>query len=521
MPIKPQRLLHEALPLVADRHPDRTALHVGGRAYTYAELDAASSSLAAGLQQRGLQRGDRVALYMDNTWPCVVGIYAVLRAGGVFLVVNPQTKHDKLAFVLNDCEVRHLLTDAHLAGVFAPVLSRVPSLTHAVVSGWAETAAELAPSPVPIEDLAAVIAGAGPADLRPAGTIALDLASLIYTSGSTGQPKGVMHTHQTMLFAAGSLIEYLRMDADEIIINVLPLAFDYGLYQLLMAVQLGATLVLERSFTYPAEIFNRLVEHGVTAFPGVPTIYSIILATHARKPLSFPAVKRITNTAAALPADYVPRLREVFPNALIYKMYGLTECKRVSYLEPELVEAKPRSVGKAIPGTEVYLLDADGQPVGPHTPGILHVRGPHVMLGYWNRPDRSAEMLRDGRHPYERVLCTGDWFHTDEDGFLYFEGRSDDIIKTRGEKVSPVEIENVLYGLPEVLDAAVIGVADELLGQAIRAYVVPAPGAALTERDLRRVLTASLENFMIPRDIILVDSLPKSASGKIDKKDLR
>ena len=287
-----------------------------------------------------------------------------------------------------------------------------------------------------------------------------------------------------------------------------------------MTVQMGATLLLERSFTYPADVFKRLEQHSVTTFAGVPTIYSIILATHARKPLTFPTIKRITNTAAALPSDYVPRLREVFPNALVFKMYGLTECKRVSYLEPELADAKPRSVGKAIPGTEIFLLNAEGEPAKPQEPGILHVRGPHVMLGYWNRPDQTAKMLRHGQLPYERILCTGDWFRMDTEGFLYFDGRSDDIIKTRGEKVSPVEVENVLYGIPDVLETAVIGVDDELLGQAIKAFVVLAEGSALQERDLRRELTAKLENFMVPRDIVLVESLPKSASGKISKKDL-
>jgi acyl-coenzyme A synthetase/AMP-(fatty) acid ligase len=236
--------------------------------------------------------------------------------------------------------------------------------------------------------------------------------------------------------------------------------------------------------------------------------------------LCFPSVKRITNTAAALPADYVPRLKEVFPNALIFKMYGLTECKRVSYLEPELAEVKPRSVGRAIPGTEVYLLSPEGEPVPPGQPGILHVRGPHLMRGYWNLPEKSAEMLKEGPYPGEKVLRTGDWFHMDEDGCLYFEGRSDDIIKTRGEKVSPVEVENALYAIPGVEEAAVIGVSDDLLGQAVRAYVVLAAGSELEERRLRKELTSRLENFMVPRDILLVDSLPKSANGKINKKDL-
>ena len=519
MPMKPLRLLHEALPRAAEAHPGKAAVIVGGIPHSYAELEDASSRLARALQERGLRRGQRVAVFMDTTWPCVVGIYGVLKAGGTFLVVNPQTKHDKLAYVLNDCTVSHLLTDAHLAFVFREALPRVPSLAHVIVSGGERVSTDCAGLSPSAETFEAVLAGAAPMVADP-GTIPLDLASLIYTSGSTGSPKGVMHTHQSMLFAAESLIEYLRMDGDEVIINVLPVAFDYGLYQLLMAVRMGATLVLERSFTYPAEVFSRMEEYRVTAFPGVPTIYAMILAAHGRKALSFPSVRRVTNTAAALPSEYVPRLREVFPNALIYKMYGLTECKRVSYLAPELVDSKPRSVGKAIPGTEVYLRGEDDGPVEPGQPGILHVRGPHVMRGYWNLPEKSAEMLRDSDIPGEKVLCTGDWFRMDEEGFLYFDGRSDDIIKTRGEKVSPVEVENALCAIPGVSEAAVIGVPDELLGEAIRAFVVPAHDAQLDERRIRRELTLRLENFMVPRDVVLVEALPKSPNGKVRKKDL-
>jgi acyl-coenzyme A synthetase/AMP-(fatty) acid ligase len=201
-------------------------------------------------------------------------------------------------------------------------------------------------------------------------------------------------------------------------------------------------------------------------------------------------------------------------------MYGLTECKRVSYLEPELLDSKPGSVGKAIPGTEVFLLDPDGQPVNPGSPGILHVRGAHVMLGYWNKPEQTAAMLREGRYPGERVLRTGDWFWMDDDGMLYFVGRSDDIIKTRGEKVSPVEVESAFYRIGGVQEVAVVGVPDDVLGQAVRAYVVLAPDRQRDERKLRRDLLQELENFMIPKDIVFMDSLPKSPNGKIAKKEL-
>lgn len=515
------RLLHESLLISARRAPDKPVVLVEGTPHTYGELVEQAGRLATALCSRGLQRGDRVAIYMDNTWPCIVSIFGILIAGGVFLVINPQTKPDKLAFILDDCDARILLTDTHLALSLAPVLRAPGMLGHVICSGvWPSAAIAEASGPaLTVERFENVLAASAP-QASAACAIPLDLAALIYTSGSTGNPKGVMHTHLSMLFATESISEYLRLTEGHRILCVLPLAFDYGLYQLLMAIRMGATLVLERSFTYPAQIFKRMQEFEVTVFPGVPTIFAMLLSAHARNRLSFPTVQRVTNTAAALPTAFQDRLREIFPNALIYRMYGLTECKRVSYLEPELADSKSESVGKAIPGTEIFLLAADGTPTPAGEVGILHVRGPHVMLGYWKQPELSARMLKPGRFPGERVLCTQDWFRLDADGFLYFVGRSDDIIKTRGEKVSPVEVENVLHAIPGIREAAVIGVPDALLGQAIRAYVTLNDGAVLSDRDIHRQCLAQLENFMVPKEIIVLPELPKTHTGKISKKAL-
>lgn len=515
MTFHPQRLLHEALARDAQTTPDKAAVVVEGTPYTYSQLLDQASRLATALVARGIQRGDRVAIYMDNSWPCVIAIYATLMAGGVFLVINPQTKSDKLQFIIDDSDAKVLLTDGHLADVFIPVLPKCSKLRSRICAG------KLPPRAAAhsIEAFDVAVTGAAPMT-APVAANSLDLAALIYTSGSTGQPKGVMQTHQSMVFTLGSLIEYLRETPEDRILCPLPLAFDYGLYQLLMAVQLGATLVLERSFTYPAQVFQRMDQERVTVFPAVPTIFAMLLAAHARSQLLFPHVKRVTNTAAALPDDHVAKLREVFPNALIYKMYGLTECKRVCYLEPELIDAKPGSVGKAIPGSEVFLRTPQGEPVKPGETGVLYVRGPHVMRGYWKRPDLTEHMLKPGWIPGERVLCTHDHFRMDEDGFLYFVGRSDDIIKTRGEKVSPVEVENVLHSIPGVREAAVIGVADAVLGQAVRAYVVLQPGAQVSDKQIRSWCLAHLENFMVPKEIVFRDDLPRTDTGKVSKKAL-
>lgn len=514
---KPQRLLREGMLATAQRHPNKTALIIGDKAHTYKALHESAARLAAGLQKYGIQRGDRVAIYMDNSWPCVIAIYGVLLAGGVFVMINPQTKADKLRFLLEDSQAKVLLASSQLATIFVPLASALPTLKRVIAT--AEQLPGVSADNKLFVSFAAVVRD-NPPLAAPVAVIPNDLAALIYTSGSTGVPKGVMQTHQAMVFAAWSLIEYLRLEHSDKILLVLPLAFDYGLYQLLMAMKLGATLVVEHSFTFPAQIYQRIEQAKITVFPGVPTMYSMMITTHKKNQLCFPSVTRVTNTAAALPAEFIPFLREIFPHALIYKMYGLTECKRVSYLEPEFLEQKPASVGKAIPGTEVFLLSKEGQPVPPGEQGILHVRGPHIMAGYWNAPERSQKMLKPGPLPGERILCTQDLFRMDEEGFLYFITRDDEMIKSRGEKVSPVEVENSLYGMDEIEAAAVIGVADNTLGQAVNAFLVLAAGAQLNERQVQKRCLAKMESYMVPTRIFFLDELPKSANGKVDKQAL-
>jgi len=511
-PQAPRRLLHDNLLCwgASAQGRSRRALLVDGQAYSYGELIDAARRMAGTLLRSGIRRGDRVAIYVDNSWPCVVSIYATLIAGGAFVLIHSQTKAEKLEFILKDCGARVLITDGHLAEIYRVALASLEHAPELICAGRHESSTESFDAAIgESRELAAAVP-----------IISLDLAALIYTSGSTGTPKGVMHTHQSMMFAIGSLIEYLRLGPQERILCVLPLSFDYGLYQLLMSVTLGATLILEKSFTFPAHVYERVADEQVTVFPGVPTIFATLLAAHRRGRLSFPSVTRVTSTAAALPDEFTVGLGEVFPNALIFKMYGLTECKRVSYLEPELLEAKPGSVGRAIPGTEVYLLTAEGTPVPPGGTGILHVRGAHVMAGYWERPDLTEKMLRPGRLPGERVLCTQDLFRMDADGFLYFIGRTDDIIKTRGEKVSPVEVENALHRITGLREAAVIGVPHPVLGEAVLAFVVADPDAGLTERSIRAHSTALLENYMVPTAVVLCHSLPRGSNGKVDKQRL-
>jgi acyl-coenzyme A synthetase/AMP-(fatty) acid ligase len=348
---------------------------------------------------------------------------------------------------------------------------------------------------------------------------ASDLAALLYTSGSTGTPKGVMLSHESLSFVTGSIAEYLRLGSEERILNVLPLTFGYGLSQLLLTARLGATLLLERSFAFPAQMLRRLEEAQATVLPGIPTIFATLSSYFGDAGRTYPSVRTITSAAAALSPSLHAPIRKLFPNASVFRMYGQTECIRVCYLEPELVDRKPTSVGKAIPGTEAFVLADDGRPALPGSVGTLYVRGPHVMRGYWNAPDLTASRLVAGDED-EQLLCTHDLFMTDAEGDLYFVSRSDEIIKTRGEKVSPIQVEETLFSIKGVKEAAVVGVPDELLGEAIRAYVVLEEGSALEEAQVVRECREHLEAFAVPQEVRFIDELPKTASGKVRKKGL-
>jgi amino acid adenylation domain-containing protein len=497
----------------ARRFGGKVALVAGGRRLSFAELDQLSDRVAAGLREGGVQRGDRVLIFMDNCWEAVVSIFAVLKAGAVFSPINPSTKADKLAFVASDCRATAVLTQAKLVSVADTALAACPS----VVVRMAATGVK-GETPQGWASFDAVCAT--PSDVPPRSGINLDLAMLIYTSGSTGFPKGVMMTHQNIDAAATSITTYLENTSDDVILAVLPISFDYGLYQVLMAAKLGATLVLEKSFAFPQAILNRVRAEGVTGFPLVPTMAALLLQMRDLRPGQFPSLRYITNTAAALPPAHIARLQELFPATTLFSMYGLTECKRCTYLPPEELKTRPASVGIAIPGTEAYVVDEQGRKLPFGATGELVIRGPHVMKGYWGNPAATQQALRPGPLPQEMVLFTGDLFRTDEDGFLYFVGRKDDIIKTRGEKVSPKEVENALYALAGVREAAVVGVPDPVLGFAIKAVVALDGRTALTSADVIRHCARHLEDFMVPKLVEFRDELPKSENGKIARRQV-
>lgn len=483
----------------AERVPAKTALVAGAVRLSYAELDAQTTALAASLQRMGVKRNDRVLVFMDNAAEAALAVFAILKAGATFSPINASTKADKLAYIVGNCWPSAILTQKKLAPIATvAVEGRDVAVLAAGTSEWD-----------------AALAGTGP--IAAHGGIDVDLGMLIYTSGSTGRPKGVMMTHRNIDAASDSIITYLETRSDDIILNVAPLAFDYGLYQLLMAVRLGATLVLEKSFAFPAAIFDTMRRESVTGFPLVPTMAAMILQMRDTETLNVPTLRYITNTAAALPEEHIHKLRSLFPGATLYSMYGLTECKRCTYLPPSQLDKRAGSVGIAIPNTEAYVADDAGEPVASGVIGELVIRGPHVMQGYWENPTATAERIRPGRNAWEKVLFTGDLFYADGEGYLYFVGRKDDIIKTRGEKVAPKEVETALHAHPGVSEAVVVGVPDPVLGQAVKAIVVLAD-AAVTEGELIRHCAKRLEDFMVPKSIEFRSSLPKTDTGKVSRR---
>jgi amino acid adenylation domain-containing protein len=509
--------VHDFLENSAKTQPDKIALVHRGQRLSYREIDERANRLANAFIEKGVGRGDRVGIFLPNSIETVIAIFATLKAGGVFVVINPTTKENKLHYILNNCRASALVAEGRSTeeGVLGRIIEGVPSLKAVFACGESRAGSSLPPKSQYYADALASASSAKP----PRVNIDLDLACLIYTSGTTGEPKGVMSDHSNVVFAASSIIEYLRNVENDIVIGLLPLSFDYGLYQLLMTFKFGGTLVLENGFTYPVAILKLIEQEKVTGFPGVPTIFAMLLQMDLSG-FNLSSLRYVSNTAAALPPSHIDELRKKFPGVTIYSMYGLTETKRTLYLPPEYLDKKPGSVGIAIPGTEVWLEDETGKRLPNGHTGELVARGRHVMRGYWEAPEATAKRYRYSTEiPGERVCLSGDIFRTDEDGFMYFVGRKDDIIKSRGEKVSPKEVENVIYGISGVVEVAVIGVPDPILGQAIKAFVVVKDPAVTKEKVLAHC-RANLEDIMRPKYIEFRDSLPKTTSGKITKKDL-
>ncbi|MGH7682203.1 MAG: acyl-CoA ligase (AMP-forming), exosortase A system-associated, partial [Candidatus Eiseniibacteriota bacterium] len=494
----------------------------GVRRLNYRDTWRQVDGLAEGLRRAGVQRGDRVGIYLDASIEQSISIFGVSRSGGVFVPINGVLFPDQVAHIAGDCRMRGLITSAAKLASLGPVLASVPSIEFVVVSG----AEPLPAGPPKTHAFEALCALQAPAGWRET-SIEKDLAAILYTSGSTGKPKGVMLSHAQVMSGASIVSTYLEITEAERILAVLPFSFDAGLNQIMSAFLKGATIVL-KPFVFARELVTVLTKERITGLAGVPTLWSLLAQpSSTMEKGTFPHLRYITNTGGAMPQDVLAVLRRALPKTRIFLMYGLTEAFRSTYLPPEELDRRPTSMGKAIPDTEILVVDEHGKPCPPGQIGELVHRGPTVSYGYWGQPDLTARVLRP--NPFlapelgdvEKVCYSGDLVQTDEDGFLYFVGRRDNMIKSSGFRISPTEVEEILFQSGKVQGAAVIGVPDPLLGQAVVAFVVAGEGAVLDPDSLRAYCGEKMPPYMVPKVIHVLDQLPKTSSGKVDYPALR
>lgn len=515
-------LIHHMLRASTARTPDREAVVHGEERLTYAEVSARVGGLASSLRLAGLERGDRVGIYLGACVEQVVSIFAVSQAEGVFVPINSFLFPEQVAHIARDCGITSLITTAANLDSLSAVLEQIPSLRFLIVVSNGEPTQ----SRLPQHDFQTMTDAKVEVELRDRG-IEKDLAAILYTSGSTGKPKGVMLSHANIMAGSSIVSTYLHITMSDRILAVLPFSFDAGLNQLMTAFQHGGTLVLI-NFVFAKQIVEMLTRERITGLAGVPTVWTLLVQPNSGLQNNPPTTLRyITNTGGAMPQAALRTLRSWLPKTQIVLMYGLTEAFRSTYLPPEELDRRPTSMGKAIPDTEILVLNEAGQLCKPGEVGELVHRGPTVSMGYWGNREATDRVLR--ANPLlpaelgdaERVCYSGDLVEMDEDGFLYYVGRRDAMIKSSGFRISPTEVEEVFFQSGKIRHAAAIGVPDEMLGQAVKVFVVARDGEPVDTESLLALCQQKLPRYMVPKFVEVLPDLPKTSSGKIDYPSLR
>jgi len=521
-------LLHDLILDTADHSPDNLALIHKKDSINYAALADTVIKVAGGLTAAGLEYQERVAIYLSKRPETVAAMFATTRAGGVFVPVNPLLKANQVVYILSDCNVRILVTTRDRFAELREHLEHCHDLKVVVLLDTDDEPAEHAGH---LDILTWDTLLAQRADLDGDATIDADMAAIFYTSGSTGQPKGVVLSHRNMVVGAKSVAGYLENRSNDRILAVLPFSFDYGFSQLSTAFYCGATVTL-MDYLFPRDVIKAVADGAITGLAGVPPLW-IQLAKLPWPDKAAKSLRYLTNSGGAMPKTALDGLRAALPGTRPFLMYGLTEAFRSTYLDPEEIDRRPDSIGKAIPNVQVMVVHEDGSPCPPGEPGELVHRGPLVSLGYWNDPAKTAERFRPapGQLPGitipEIAVWSGDTVVEDAEGFLTFVGRRDEMIKTSGYRVSPTEIEETIYASGQVAEAVAIGIADPAIGQSITIVAVSVDGAVTadvttgSEEKLLDKCRQDLPNFMIPSRVEWRESLPRNANGKIDRKQLR
>lgn len=521
-------LLHDLLLRAAARDPSAVALTHGDRHVSYAELRGAVEAFAFGLLSLGLLRGERVGVFLEKRVETVVACFGSSAAGTVFVPVNPILKPLQVGHILRDCAVRVLVTSPQRLPALLETLAECPEVRHIVLTDDPGGADVPVPAGVQVRGWSDWLDAAGAQ--APHRVIDGDPVAILYTSGSTGKPKGVVVSHRNMLVGGKSVAQYLENTADDVLLAALPLSFDAGFSQLTTGFHAGARVVLINP-VLPQDVVKAMVKERVTGLTAVPPLW--IQLVQQKWPDSVAShLRYFANTGGRMSLDTLTRLRQLFPSSKPFLMYGLTEAFRATYLPPEEVDRRPDSIGKAIPNSEVLVLRPDGSPCDADEPGELVQRGPLVALGYWNNPERTNERFKPlpasagVRHAAlmvpEMAVFSGDMVRRDTEGFLYFIGRNDEMIKTSGYRVSPAEVEEVFYASGLIGECAAFGVPDATLGQAIVVVVSPPAGQDTVDVDqVLKVCKNQMPVYMVPRRVeVRPGSLPRNPNGKIDRPAL-
>lgn len=510
------------LPLrAAERAPAATALRHKGLELDYQQLAKRIDACAAALMALGVGKLQRVAIYLPKQLENVIGMFGSARAGCVFVPVNPLLKPAQIGHIMRDCNVHVLVTSPERAAGLGEMLAECPDLRHLVLVGGTSQGADTA-SRFATHRWEELLRGTSGAGLH--RTIDTDVVSIFYTSGSTGKPKGVVLSHRNMVTGAHSVAQYLRNVPRDRLLAVLPFSFDYGFSQLSTAFSVGASVVL-MDYLLPKDVITQIAREGVTGLAGVPPLWGQ-LADLEWPDAAKQSLRYITNSGGAMPLPTLRKLRASLPNTQPFLMYGLTEAFRSTYLPPEQLDRRPDSMGKAIPNAEILVVRPDGTPCAANEPGELVHRGSLVALGYWNDPAKTAERYKPapGQDPAlvltELAVWSGDTVRMDEEGFLYFIGRRDEMIKTSGYRVSPTEVEEVVLASGLVGEAVALGVPHKTLGQAIVILATAPPGVTGDSAKLIESCRSLLPAFMVPHHVQWREFLPRNPNGKYDRANL-
>ncbi|MDQ3000593.1 MAG: acyl-CoA ligase (AMP-forming), exosortase A system-associated [Fibrobacterota bacterium] len=516
------RVLHDILAAAAAACPEKTAVLHKDDSWTYGGIRSDCGKLADILAANGVRRGDRVAFYMEKRIEKVVAIFGISEAGGVFVPVRWQNLGPQVAHIVADSGTALLITTYARLSLLAEALKDMPTLKTVIAIGKPEEAKGAALPGVNVLDWTASMAHASKAAALPR-VVEPDLAAILYTSGSTGKPKGVVLSHLNIVSGARIVSEFLTLTENDRLLSILTFGFDYGLNQLTTAFLNRAQIVL-MEYLFPRDIVSAAKKHAVTGIAHVAAGWNLLVDVPSLNQETLPSLRYITNSGGAIPEVNVRRLRQLIPRTSIFLMYGLTEAFRSTFLDPALVDTHPTSMGKAIPGEEILIVDEHGKAVPPGGTGELVHRGVLVAQGYWNAPDLTA--IRYKRNPLqppevpvpEMAVFSGDQVRIDAEGLLYFVGRKDEMIKVSGNRISPTEVEELLHTSGLARDAMALGVPHEVYGQTVYVVVVPAEGRA--GLDATAVIDAckkAMPAYMVPQQVEIRESLPRNANGKVDR----